>query len=106
MDPETCPAIVCCGGRLDLAGAPIGRSWVKLDATARAGQSTVTLAEPVKGWRVGDRVIVTATQRVRRERATLRAGRGKESMKAFTEERLITRDRRRRAFSHSRSSPG
>jgi hypothetical protein len=90
MDPETCPAIVCCGARLDLAGAPIGRSWVKLGATARAGRPTVTLAEPVKGWRVGDRVIVTATQRVRRERATLRAGQGKESMKAFTEERLVT----------------
>ena len=90
MDPETCPAIVCCGGRLDLAGAPIGRSWVKLAATARVGQSTVRLAESVEGWRVGDRVIVTATQRVRRERATLRSGQGKESMKAFTEERRVT----------------
>jgi hypothetical protein len=89
MDPETCPAIVCCGGRMDLSGAPIERSWVKLGATARAGEKVVTLAGPVAGWRVGDRVIVTATQRIRRERATLRAGQGKESMKAFTEERTI-----------------
>jgi hypothetical protein len=90
MDPETCPAIVCCGGRLDLHGAPLGQSWVKLGATAHAGDAVVRLAETVAGWRVGDRVIVTATQRQRRERATLRAGQGKDSMKAFTEERTIT----------------
>jgi hypothetical protein len=89
MDPETCPAIVCCGGRLDLHGAAIGRSWVKLGTTARAGDTVVTLAEPVPGWRVGDHLIVTATQRLRRERGTVRAGQGNESMKAFTEERTI-----------------
>jgi hypothetical protein len=33
---------------------------VKLGATARAGADRVTLAEPVTGWRVGDRVVVTA----------------------------------------------
>jgi hypothetical protein len=89
QDPETCPAVVCCGGRLDLHGAPIGRSWVKLGKTARAGETVVALAEPVEGWKVGDRVIVTATQRVRRERGTLRAGQGAESFKTFTEERTI-----------------
>jgi hypothetical protein len=89
MDPETCPAIVCCGGRLDLHGAALERSWVKLGATARAGDTVVTLAEPVPGWRLGDHLIVTATQRIRRERGTLRAGQGNESMKAFTEERTV-----------------
>src|SRR5262249_40382977 len=63
--------------------------WVKLGRTARAGDDTVTLAEPAGGWGVGNRVIVTATQRVRRERATLRSGQGNDSMKAFTEERTI-----------------
>jgi hypothetical protein len=62
MDKETCPAIVCCGGRLDLHGAPLSRTWVKLGETAKAGDTTVTLAEPVTGWRAGDRVIVTATK--------------------------------------------
>ena len=76
MDPETCPAIVCCGGRMDFHGAPMSRTWVKLGRTARAGDAAVTLAEPVTGWRVGDRVIVTATQRQRRERGTLRTGPG------------------------------
>jgi hypothetical protein len=62
MDRESCPAVVCCGGRMDFHGAPLGRTWVKLGATARRGDSTVTLAEPVTGWKVSDRVIVTSTR--------------------------------------------
>ena len=89
MNPETCPAIVCCGGRMDLHGAPLGASWVKLGKTAHAGDTMVSLGEPIPGWRVGDHVIVTATKRVRRERGTLRAGQGDASMKSFTEERFI-----------------
>jgi hypothetical protein len=63
LDRESCPAIVCCGGRMDFHGAPLSRTWVKLGATAAAGSDRVTLSEPVTGWRVGDRVIVTATTR-------------------------------------------
>jgi G8 domain len=59
-DPETLPAIVNCGGYWDIHGAPLSRTWVKLGATTKAGTDRVTLAEPVTGWRVGDRVIVTA----------------------------------------------
>ena len=33
MDKESCPAIVCCGGRMDFHGAPLSRTWVKLGAT-------------------------------------------------------------------------
>jgi len=62
MDRETCPSIICCGGRMDFHGAPMSRTWVKLGATAPAGTREVRLAEPVTGWRVGDRVIVTATR--------------------------------------------
>src|SRR5262249_57088917 len=36
--------------------------WVKRGATARAGDTAVTLAEAVPGWKAGDRVIVTGTQ--------------------------------------------
>src|SRR5262249_19666128 len=60
MNKESCPAIVCCGGRMDFHGAPLSRTWLKLDATAEAGATDITLAEPVAGWRVGDRVILTA----------------------------------------------
>src|SRR5262249_47616910 len=63
MDRESCPAIVCCGGRMDFHGAPLSRTWVKLGAPARKGDAAVTLAEAVTGWRPGDRVILTATTR-------------------------------------------
>ncbi len=77
MDKESCPAIVCCGGRADFHGAPMSRTWVRLGATADKGDATVVLAEPVTGWRVGDRVIVTATQRDYR------------AEESFTEERTV-----------------
>jgi hypothetical protein len=89
MDKETCPAIVCCGGRMDLHGAPLGDTWVKLGQTAHAGDAEITLSQPVTGWKPGDKIIVTATQRIRRERGTLRADQGKDSFKPFTEERRI-----------------
>jgi hypothetical protein len=63
LDPVECPAIVCCGGRMDLHGAELTRTWVKLGATAAAASRTVILAEDVAGWRVGDRIIITATHR-------------------------------------------
>jgi hypothetical protein len=100
LDKETCPAIVCCGGRMDLHGAPLSRTWVKLGATVNAsrankgaavrpGDTEIKLAEAVKGWRVGDRVIVTTTTSRSRvnQRQTLRPGPGIAS--AYTEERTI-----------------
>ena len=39
LDPETCPAIVCCGGRMDFHGAPLSRTWVKLGRDRRAGRA-------------------------------------------------------------------
>jgi len=62
LDPEECPAIVCCGGRMDFHGAELSRSWVKLAATASRGATSVVLDQPVTGWKVGARVIVTATK--------------------------------------------
>lgn len=62
MNKETCPAIVCCGGRMDFHGLPMARTWLKLGATAKAGSTAIALAEPATGWKVGDKIIVTATQ--------------------------------------------
>jgi hypothetical protein len=62
MNKETCPAIVCCGGTMHFHGRPLSLAWVKLGAGAKAGDAGVVLAEEVKGWKVGDRVIVTGTQ--------------------------------------------
>lgn len=60
-DPETYPALVAYQGRVDLHGAPMNRTWVKLADTAHPGDDRVTLAEPVTGWNVGDRVIIPTT---------------------------------------------
>ena len=58
-NPETLPAIIACGGRWDAHGAPMDRTWLKLAAPAKAGDLRVTVEQPVTGWRVGDRVIIT-----------------------------------------------
>jgi hypothetical protein len=57
---------------MDFHGAPMNRTWVKLGAPARAGSAEVTLAEPVTGWRVGDRVILTGTVRQNKIKKTFR----------------------------------
>ena len=62
MNKESCPAVVCCGGRMDLHGKPMSRTWVKLGEDAAKGAMTLTLSEEVTGWNVGDKVIVTGTK--------------------------------------------
>ncbi len=63
FDRDTLPAIECCGGRMELHGAPLSRTWVKLGAPVRRGDREVVLSGPVSGWREGDRIILTATTR-------------------------------------------
>lgn len=63
MDPENCPAIICCGGRMDIHGAPMKRTWVKLARNADAGSTRLFLAETVEGWKAGDRVLITGSAR-------------------------------------------
>ncbi len=84
MDKQSCPAIVCCGGRMDFHGAPMNRTWVKLGADAKKGDAVVSCAEAVEGWRPGDRVIITSTQ-VGAEVLGTRRGKGG----FFTEERTV-----------------
>ncbi|CAN5241972.1 hypothetical protein BH11PLA2_BH11PLA2_09930 [soil metagenome] len=61
MNKESCPAIVCCGGRWDAHGQPMTRTWLKLSSPAKAGDSSVTLSDATTGWNVGDRVVLTGT---------------------------------------------
>ncbi|HEY3787275.1 MAG TPA: G8 domain-containing protein [Urbifossiella sp.] len=79
MKKDSCPAIVCCGGRWESHGQPLSRTWVKLGTTAKAGDSAVSLAEAVTGWKVGDHIIVTASQT-----------HGSKKTESTTEERTIT----------------
>jgi hypothetical protein len=61
LDPASCPAIVCCGGRMDFHGAPLTRTWFKLAASAKKGDATIIASEDLKGWKAGDQIIITAT---------------------------------------------
>lgn len=62
MNKDSCPAIVCCGGRWDAHGQPMSRTWVKLGSPAKVGDTAVTLSEAVTGWNVGDKIVLTGTQ--------------------------------------------
>jgi len=62
-DKNSWPAIVCCGGRMDLHGAQMNRTWVRLGDSVKAGATEISLQEPVTGWKAGDRIIVTLTNR-------------------------------------------
>ncbi len=53
---------MCCGGRLDLHGAPLNRSWVKLGETHYPGESQIVLAEPVTGWNAGNQITIPTTE--------------------------------------------
>ncbi|MEA3207204.1 MAG: hypothetical protein QOE70_261 [Chthoniobacter sp.] len=89
MNKDDAPAISACSARMDFHGAPMNRTWVKLGAEARPGDATVTLAEAVTGWRVGDEVIVTGSIHGEHLR-TYRPGQ-KSSVAPQTEERTIAR---------------
>ena len=78
MDKQSCPAIVDCGGRMEFHGAPMNRTWVKLGAPAKKGDTTISLNEPVTGWRVGDRVFLTGTTRQIKREKTFRAERPRQ----------------------------
>jgi hypothetical protein len=73
---------------MDLHGSPMPRTWLPLDATAKKSDTTATLTEPPTGWKVGDRVILTATHlNLGEETETRRPGKG--SVRVETEERII-----------------
>jgi hypothetical protein len=86
MDRKSCPAVVCCGGRMDFHGTPMSRTWLRLGAPVKAGDTEVTLEEPVTGWRVGDRVILTSTCRQNKQKKTFRPSTRDHTQ---TEERIV-----------------
>ena len=63
MDANDAPAIACCSGRMELHGSPLARTWIKLGADVAAGGTDVRLSEPMQDWRVGDEILLTATER-------------------------------------------
>ncbi len=65
LDPELTPVLVCRGGRIELHGAPVSPSWIKLSQTAEPGSTALKVSTAPVGWSRGDRLIVTATERQR-----------------------------------------
>ena len=68
MNKDDAPALACCSARMEIHGSPLSRTWVKLGADAQPGDTDIVLSENVTGWRVGDQVIVTASERTSRGR--------------------------------------
>jgi hypothetical protein len=89
MNAESCPAIVCCGGRMEFHGAPMPRTWLKLSQTANAGEQSVTLAAPATHWQIGDRVIAVATTRQNKIKKTFTKSL-RDPGQGQTEQRIIT----------------
>ena len=86
FDKNDAPALVCCSARMELHGAPMNRTWVKLGRDVKRGEVTVVLSEDISGWKAGDEVIVTGSKRGN-QRRTFR----NEPDAVRTEERRITK---------------
>jgi hypothetical protein len=63
MDKKDGPAIVCCGGRMDIHGAAMSRTWLDLARDTKPGDDTLLLTEAPTGWRVGDELLITGSNR-------------------------------------------
>jgi hypothetical protein len=90
MDKESCPAIVCCGGRMELHGEPMRQTWVRLKRPIEVGATSIAVAEAVADWKEGDRIIVTGTQHHREGRGD-RDGSGGFLDRAETETARVVR---------------
>src|SRR5262249_35461741 len=51
-------------GKVTMSGAPLSDTFVRLAAEPHAGATTLTLATPVTGWRVGDRLVLPDTRQL------------------------------------------
>jgi hypothetical protein len=91
MNKESCPALINCGGRMEIHGAPLRRTWVKMKRGSDIGATALSLEESVDDWRPGDQVIITSTERQRDRRGPS----GSFFDGAQTESRRITRIGRR-----------
>jgi len=86
MDKQSCPAIVCCGGRMEYHGTEMNHTWVKLGATVKAGASEIPLRDAVTGWKPGDHIFITGTVRQNKKAKTFLAS---VRMSTQTEERTV-----------------
>lgn len=86
MNKQSCPAIVCCGGRMEFHGAELNHTWLKLGATVKAGASEIPLCDAVTGWKAGDHLFITGTVRQNKRAKTFQTSVRKNTQ---TEERTV-----------------
>jgi len=64
LDETTCPAIVNCGGRMEIHGAPMSKTWTRLSREAGRGEAVVMVPRAdAEGWKIGDQILVAGTTR-------------------------------------------
>ena len=49
-------------GKITMAGTPTPVQWTTLATTAAVNQTSLAVATDVRGWRVGDKIVVTGTE--------------------------------------------
>ena len=65
MDPEQFGTGLIGLGRVSIVGAAMPFTFARLAVEPRAGDLRLSLAEPVAGWRAGDRLILPDTRQLR-----------------------------------------
>ncbi len=88
MNKKDAPAIACCSARMEIHGSPLSRTWVKLGKNIEKGSRQVVLSEKVSGWKIGDTVLVTASERRGQGFGTFREG-AERQKQSQTEKRTI-----------------
>lgn len=90
MDKDSCPSLINCGGRMEIHGEPMRRTWVKLHRASEVGDTRVSVVEPVDDWNQNDHLIITGTEEQReRRRSGDRSGGFIDT--AQTEERRVVK---------------
>ena len=102
-EPETLPAIIACGGRWDVHGAPMNRTWLKLAAPAKAGDMQRDTG--ATGDATGTSATASSSRRASRKGLesgrTFQKGQFARQKPVGTEERIDRRHRRRGAHAGS-----
>src|SRR5207249_331900 len=52
-------------GKVTMYGAAQSQGFVRLAAEPKMGDTTLTLAQPVSGWKVGDRLVLPDTRHLK-----------------------------------------
>jgi len=86
---DSLPALVVCGGRWEAHGMPLRRTWLPLAQPAPAGAHTVTLAESVADWQVGDRILILSSASQGPEAGATFRPRANRQKPVGTEERTL-----------------